>query len=181
VKAGIDVEHVRRVVIGLGSNVGDRLARLEAALARLREDRDLFVLRASAAYETPPEGGPPQGDYLNAAVLVVTSLDGRAILDRVLAVERELGRDRSGEVRWGPRVIDLDLLWIEGEAVDEEGLQVPHPRLHERAFALRPLLDVAPDAVDTRTGQALASMPAASVALIAVSAPLTRMSNPGPL
>ena len=175
------MEHVRRVVIGLGSNVGDRLAHLEEAIARLRDDRELFVLRASAAYETAPEGGPPQGDYLNAAVLVVTSLAGRAILDRTLAIERELGRDRTAETRWGPRTIDLDLLWIEGEALDEEGLQVPHPRLHERAFALRPLLDVAPDAVDIRTGQAFASLPAASVTLNAVSAPLTRLSNPGPL
>jgi 2-amino-4-hydroxy-6-hydroxymethyldihydropteridine diphosphokinase len=178
---GSEVEHVRRIVIGLGSNVGDRLAHLEAAIARIREDRELFVLRASVAYETAAEGGPPQGDYLNAAVLVVTSLDGRSVLDRVLAIERELGRERTGETRWGPRTIDLDLLWIEGEAIDEEGLRVPHPRLHERPFALRPLLDVAPDAVDVRTGQAFASLPAASTMLSAVSAPLTRLSNPGPL
>jgi len=163
------VDHVRRVVLGLGSNVGDRLANLDAAVARLRTDRALHVLRRSPVYETPPAGGPPQGDYLNAAVLVVTSLDAREILDRALEVERELGRVRSEETRWGPRTIDLDLLWIEGEAVDEEALEVPHPRLAERAFAVRPLLDVAPDAVDFRTGRAYATLPAADVTLTKVA------------
>jgi 2-amino-4-hydroxy-6-hydroxymethyldihydropteridine diphosphokinase len=159
------VDHVRRVVIGLGANVGNRRANLDAAVARLRADRDLHVLRLSPIYETPPAGGPPQGDYLNAAVLVVTSLDGASILHRLLGIERALGRDRSAELRWGPRTIDLDLLWIEGEAIADEALDVPHPRLHERSFALRPLLDVAPDAVDVRTGQAFASFPAANVPL----------------
>jgi 2-amino-4-hydroxy-6-hydroxymethyldihydropteridine diphosphokinase len=162
------VDHVRRVVIGLGSNVGDRQANLDGAVARLRAERDLRVLRCSPVYETPPAGGPPQGDYLNAAVLVVTSLEGRAILERSLAVERALGRERSPEARWGPRVIDVDVLWIEGEAIAEDGLVVPHARLHERPFALRPLLDLAPDAVDVRTGQAFASLPAAQELLKAV-------------
>ena len=159
------VDHVRRVVIGLGANVGDRRANLDAAVAYLRADRDFHVLRRSPVYETPPVGGPPQGDYLNAAVLLVTSLDGRAILERLFAIEHALGRDRSAGPRWGPRTIDLDLLWIEGEAIAEEALTVPHPRLHERPFALRPLLDVAPDAVDVRTGQAFASFPAAQTPL----------------
>ena len=163
------MDHVRRVVIGLGSNVGDRQANLDAAVARLRRDGALHVLRRSPVYETAPVGGPPQGDYLNAAVLVVTSLEARAILDRAIAAEVELGRVRSDEARWGPRTIDLDVLWIEGEAVEEEGLEVPHPRLFERPFALRPLLDLAPDAVDVRTGQALSSLPAASVAMILVA------------
>ncbi len=153
----IRVDHQRRVVIGLGSNLGDRLAHLEAAVLRLRADRALFILARSSVYETAPVG-PPQGDFLNAAILLATSLEPRAILDRALAIERALGRVRSGETRWGPRVIDLDLLWIEGEAIAEEGLVVPHPRLAERAFALRPLLDVAPDAVDPRTGLASASL-----------------------
>lgn len=163
------VDHVRRVVIGLGSNVGDRLANLDAAVARLRVDRALHVLRRSPVYETPPAGGPPQGDYLNAAVLIVTSLDAQEILDRALAIERDLGRVRADETRWGPRTIDLDLLWIEGEAISEAGLEVPHPRLAERPFAVRPLLDVAPDAVDFRTGKAYATLPAASVTLVKVA------------
>ncbi len=164
------MDHVRRVVIGLGSNIGDRRAHLDAAIARIRADRSFHVLRCSPIYETPPAGGPPQGDYLNTAVLLVTSLQGRAILDKALAIEHELGRERSAETRWGPRTIDLDLLWIEGEAIDEEGLAVPHPRLAERPFALRPLIDVAPDAVDFRTGQAFASLPAASAPLVQVAA-----------
>jgi 2-amino-4-hydroxy-6-hydroxymethyldihydropteridine diphosphokinase len=164
------VDHVRRIVIGLGSNVGDRRANLDEAVGRLRKDGALHVLRRSPVYETAPVGGPPQGDYLNAAVLVVASLPAREILERALAVESDMGRVRSGETRWGPRTIDLDVLWIEGEAVEEEGLEVPHPLLFERPFALRPLLDLAPDAVDVRTGQALAALPAASVALVQVAA-----------
>jgi 2-amino-4-hydroxy-6-hydroxymethyldihydropteridine diphosphokinase len=156
-------------VIGLGSNLGDRTASLEAAVARIRADRDLRVLARSPIYETPPAGGPPQGDYLNAAVLVVTALDAREILGRALAIERALGRERSAEVRWGPRTIDLDLLWIEGEAIAEEGLAVPHPRLAERPFALRPLLDLAPDAADVRTGKPYASLPAASAPIAKVA------------
>jgi 2-amino-4-hydroxy-6-hydroxymethyldihydropteridine diphosphokinase len=156
------VDHQRRVVIGLGSNLGDRQRSLDQAVRLLRADRDVHVLGRSAVYETPPAGGPPQGDYLNAAVLLVTSLDGRSLLERALAVERALGRVRSEETRWGPRVIDLDVLWIEGELIAEAGLEVPHPRLAERVFALRPLLDVVPDAVDMRTGEPLAALAAAS-------------------
>lgn len=156
-------------MIGLGSNVGDRRAHLDSAIARLRDERAWHLLRRSPIYETPPAGGPPQPDYLNAAVLLVTSLEARAILDRALDIERELGRVRSRETRWGPRTIDLDLLWIEGEAIDEEGLQVPHPRLAERAFAVRPLVDVAPDASDFRTGQRYDALPAASAALVQVA------------
>lgn len=155
------VGNVRRAVIGVGSNLGDRLGTVRAAIEALGADPDLAVLRESARYESPPAGGPPQGDYVNAAVLVATSLSARQILERTLAVERLLGRIRPDAVRWGPRTIDLDLLWIEGEAVTEPDIEVPHPRLHERAFALRPLLDVAPDASDPRTAVAYASLPAA--------------------
>ncbi|WP_437875821.1 2-amino-4-hydroxy-6-hydroxymethyldihydropteridine diphosphokinase [Sorangium sp. So ce513] len=152
----------RRVVIGLGSSMGDRLATIRAAIAALDADPDLEVVRESSRYESPPAGGPPQGDYVNAAVLIATSLPAREILERTLAVERSLGRIRPDPVRWGPRTIDLDLLWIEGEAVAEPHLQVPHPRLCERVFALRPLLDVAPDARDPRTAIAYASLAEAS-------------------
>ncbi|WP_437588404.1 2-amino-4-hydroxy-6-hydroxymethyldihydropteridine diphosphokinase [Sorangium sp. So ce1000] len=152
----------RRVVIGLGSSLGDRLATLRAAIEALGADPELDVLRESSRYESPPAGGPPQGDYVNAGVLVATSLPARQILERTLAVERSLGRTRPDPVRWGPRTIDLDLLWIEGEVVAEPDLEVPHPRLCERAFALRPLLDVAPDARDPRTAVAYAALPAAS-------------------
>jgi 2-amino-4-hydroxy-6-hydroxymethyldihydropteridine diphosphokinase len=153
---------MRRAVIGLGSNLGDRAATIAAAIEALRADADVRVIARSHTYASPPAGGPPQGDYLNAAVLIETSLPGREILERTLAIERSLGRVRPDPVRWGPRTIDLDLLWIEGEVIDEPSLTVPHPRLTERAFALRPLLDVAPDARDPRTGDLFSSAPAAS-------------------
>jgi 2-amino-4-hydroxy-6-hydroxymethyldihydropteridine diphosphokinase len=151
-------------VIGLGSNLGDRQANIAAAITALRAP-DLHVLRSSPLYESPPEGGPPQGDYLNGAVLIVTAIAARELLERCLAVEDSLGRVRPEAVRYGPRTIDLDLLWIEGEAIDEEGLFVPHPHLHERVFALRPLIDLAPDASDFRTGVVFATLPAASASI----------------
>ena len=164
------MDHVRRIVIGLGSNLGDRLGTLTAAVDQLRAQRGVHVLKRSPIYESPPAGGPPQGDYLNGAVLIVTAEPARGILDWLLAIERSLGRVRPDAERWGPRTIDLDLLWIEGEAVAEPGLHVPHPRLAERTFALRPLLDIAPDAVDFRTGQAFADLPAANF-------PITRVAD----
>lgn len=156
------MESRRRVVIGVGSNLGDRLATIRSAIEGIGAHPDLEVLRASPRYESPPAGGPPQGDYVNAAVLVATSLPARRILEHTLAVERSLGRIRPDAVRWGPRTIDLDVLWIEGVLVAEPDLEVPHPRLHQRVFALRPLLDVAPDARDPRTGVAYASLPEAA-------------------
>ncbi|AUX47383.1 2-amino-4-hydroxy-6- hydroxymethyldihydropteridine pyrophosphokinase [Sorangium cellulosum] len=159
------VGSARRVVLGLGSNLGDRLGTLRAAVEALGADPALDVLQESPRYESPPAGGPPQGNYVNVAVLLATSLPAREILVRTLAVERSLGRTRPDAVRWGPRTIDIDVLWIEGESVAEPDLEVPHPRLCLRAFALRPLLDVAPDARDPRTAEPYAALPAASAPL----------------
>ena len=155
------MDRVRRVVLGLGSNLGDRLAQIASAVRAFDATRDLRVFRRSETYESPPAGGPPQGDYLNAAVLSMTALPAQEILARTRDVERALGRVRPDPVRWGPRTLDVDILWIEGEIVDEPDLHVPHRRLHERPFALRPLLDVAPHAEDPRTGEPYASLPAA--------------------
>jgi 2-amino-4-hydroxy-6-hydroxymethyldihydropteridine diphosphokinase len=142
-----------RAIIGLGSNLGDRLGHLQSAVKRIA--RFAKVEAASHVYETKPVG-PPQGDYLNAAILIryegasgrAPTLDTAAIdlLDSLQAVETALGRVR--DVRWGPRTLDLDILWVEGLAMESERLVVPHPRLVERPFALRPLVDVMPDAVD---------------------------------
>jgi 2-amino-4-hydroxy-6-hydroxymethyldihydropteridine diphosphokinase len=153
------VDHIRRVVIGLGSNLGDRAATIHEAVERLRADDELHVLELSPLYETAPVGGPSQSDFLNAAVLVLTALDATRLLERLLGIEESLGRVRREKN--GPRTIDLDILWIEGECVNEETLTVPHPRLAERAFALRPLLDVAPDASDAESGVVFAELPAA--------------------
>jgi 2-amino-4-hydroxy-6-hydroxymethyldihydropteridine diphosphokinase len=136
-----------RAVVGLGSNVGDRLAALQAAAQRLA--KIAHVERASHVYETAPVGGPPQAAFLNAAVLVRYEGEPVDLLDALQAIETILGRARrTDDVRWGPRTIDLDILWIEGLAMESDRLVVPHPRLAERAFALRPLVDVEPDAID---------------------------------
>jgi 2-amino-4-hydroxy-6-hydroxymethyldihydropteridine diphosphokinase len=106
------------------------------------------VVRASPVYETAPVG-PPQPDYLNAAVLFAYEGEPLDLLDALQGIEAALGRARvPGRERWGPRPIDLDILWIEGLAMESDRLVVPHPRLTERAFALRPLVDVLPDAID---------------------------------
>jgi 2-amino-4-hydroxy-6-hydroxymethyldihydropteridine diphosphokinase len=133
-------------VVGLGSNLGDRRVHLEAAIARLRTLAGVVSTKVSSFYETAPVGGPPQGSYLNAAMAL--SIDpprsARALVSALLAIEHELGRVR--DERFGPRTIDLDLLWTDAAPSDHEDAIVPHPRLHERAFALVPLLEVAPHA-----------------------------------
>lgn len=139
------LDGVLRVVIGLGSNVGDRIENLREAVRRVGADARAVVATTSRVYETAPIGGPEQAAYLNAAIAVEWEGEPLALLDVLQGIERELGRTR--DVRWGPRTIDLDVLWIEGDrAIDHERLAVPHPRLRERAFAVRPLLDVAPEA-----------------------------------
>jgi len=123
--------------VGLGSNLGDREATLRAAIAALPG-----VVAVSELRETDPVGVTEQPAFLNGAVALETDLSPRELLETLLAVERELGRQRRE--RWGPRTIDLDLLVYGSETVDEPGLTVPHPRLHERRFALEPLAEIAP-------------------------------------
>ncbi len=129
--------------LGLGSNLGDRQANLRRAVDLLAGTDGIEVIRTSAVYETAPVG-PPQPDYLNAVVEVRTTRSPRALLDAGLAVERALGRVR--DVRWGPRTLDVDLLRYGDEHIDEPGLVVPHPRMHERAFVLVPLRELDPSA-----------------------------------
>ncbi|HEY3208996.1 MAG TPA: 2-amino-4-hydroxy-6-hydroxymethyldihydropteridine diphosphokinase [Actinomycetota bacterium] len=131
-----------RVFVGLGSNLGDRLANLQEAVDRLGKTPGVHVIQTSRVYETDPVG-PAQPDYLNAVVMVETSLSARELLEACLGVERAMGRERRE--RWGPRNIDLDVLGYGREQIDEPGLQVPHPRMHERAFVLVPLLELEPD------------------------------------
>jgi 2-amino-4-hydroxy-6-hydroxymethyldihydropteridine diphosphokinase len=136
-----------RAVVGFGANLGDRLATMRAALRAL--EGVARVEETSRVYVTAPVG-PPQPEYLNAAARVAFDGDVEQLLDALLAIEASLGRVR--DARFGPRTIDLDVLWAEGVAIDTSRLVVPHPRLHERAFALAPLLEVAPGARDPRTG-----------------------------
>ena len=129
-----------RAYVGVGANLGDREATIRAALAALPD-----VVAVSELRETAPVGVVDQPPFLNGAAALETELSPRELLDLLLEVERRLGRERRE--RWGPRTIDLDLLLYGAERVDEPGLTVPHPLLHERRFALEPLLDLDPDLV----------------------------------
>jgi 2-amino-4-hydroxy-6-hydroxymethyldihydropteridine diphosphokinase len=133
-----------RAFIGLGSNLGDRRDLLRRAVEQLRSHGD--VVGVSPLYETDPVGGPGgQGPFLNLVVELSTSDTPRALLERCRALEAAAGRIRT--VRWGPRTLDADVLWVEGWQVDDEDLTVPHPRLWERRFVVQPLADLAPDLV----------------------------------
>ena len=135
--------------VGLGANLGDATATVRAAQQALGELPDTRLVSASRLYRTPAWGKTSQPDFINAAALIETGLSARALLDALLAIERRFGRTRAadGSDRWGARTLDLDLLLYGADVIDEPGLHVPHPHLHERAFALVPLLEVAPLAV----------------------------------
>jgi 2-amino-4-hydroxy-6-hydroxymethyldihydropteridine diphosphokinase len=125
--------------LGIGSNLGDRLANLQRAVDLLAATEGVRVLRSSRVYETEPVG-PPQPDFLNIVVEVETSLDPHGLLAAAATVEQTLHRVR--EARWGPRTIDVDILTFDERTIDEPDLTVPHPRMHERAFVLVPLLEL---------------------------------------
>jgi 2-amino-4-hydroxy-6-hydroxymethyldihydropteridine diphosphokinase len=135
---------VTRAYLGLGSNLGDRLENLASAV-RLLDERGVEVVRSSRVYETDPVGGPAQGPYLNAVLEVEFEGSARALLHAVRRVEQAMGRIRTE--RWGPRVIDVDILTFGDERIDEPDLVVPHPRLHERGFVLVPLLELTADPI----------------------------------
>jgi 2-amino-4-hydroxy-6-hydroxymethyldihydropteridine diphosphokinase len=141
-------------VIGLGANLGFPELALVHAVQDLAAIGELVAV--SALYATLPVGGPSQPDYLNAAVRLRFAGTPAELLERLLAVERAAGRERRE--RWGPRILDLDILWVAGVGLKSPELEIPHPRLRERAFALVPLLDVAPNAVDPRDQVAYADV-----------------------
>ena len=131
-----------RAYIGLGANLGERELNLRRAVELLGADPAIEVVGVSSLRETDPVGYVDQPRFLNGAVALETTLSARELLGRMLAIERELGRDRTSEERWGPRTIDLDLLLYGNERIDEPGLTVPHPRLTERRFVLEPLAEL---------------------------------------
>jgi 2-amino-4-hydroxy-6-hydroxymethyldihydropteridine diphosphokinase len=138
---------VTRAYLGLGSNLGDRAAQLQFALDGLAA-RAGRVVAISPVYETQPVGGPAQPDYLNAVVAIETELSSRELLGVAKALESEAGREPPDPAkRWGPRPLDIDILMVGDERVNEPDLVVPHPRIHQRAFVLAPLADVAPELV----------------------------------
>lgn len=132
--------------IGIGSNLGDREATISRALELLDDPPETRLRQVATVRETEPVGVVDQPPFLNTAVLLETTLGPRELLDRLLGIERSLGRVRTGE-RWGPRTLDLDLLLYGGAVLDEPGLTLPHPLLHERRFVLEPLHELAPDLV----------------------------------
>lgn len=127
-----------RAFLGLGSNLGDRLGYLKSAVAAIGD-----CVAVSGVYETDPVGGPDQGQYLNVVAELDTSRSARDLLELCQALEASA--ERAREVRWGPRTLDVDVLWVDGEKVDERDLVVPHPRMLERAFVMTPLGELAPD------------------------------------
>ena len=131
---------MRRAFLGLGSNLGDRVAHLRGAVAAIPD-----LVATSPVYETEPVGGPDQGAFLNLVAELHTELAPRELLELCRSLERAAARVR--DVRWGPRTLDVDVLLIDGVVVDEPDLQVPHPRMWERRFVLAPLADLAPDLV----------------------------------
>jgi 2-amino-4-hydroxy-6-hydroxymethyldihydropteridine diphosphokinase len=134
---------VTRAYVGLGANLGRREETLREAMGILDRAPDVDVVAVSGLRETEPVGPIAQPMFLNGVVALETTLSARELLELLLDVERSLGRIR--EERWGPRVVDLDLLLYGDDVVDEPGIEVPHPRLHERRFALEPLAELDPD------------------------------------
>jgi len=133
------------VLIALGGNRGDVRTTFDRAIAVLCDGAEVSLLKRSSDYRTPPWGVTDQPAFINAAIAVTTALSPGALLARVLACERQFGRDRSRERRWGPRTIDIDLIAYDNVEVHEPDLTLPHPRLFERAFVLAPLAEIAPE------------------------------------
>lgn len=147
-----------RAYVGLGANLGPRAETLRRALELLGRSPGVDVLAVSELRETEPVGVIEQPPFLNGAAALQTSLPARELLDLLLEVERSLGRVRAE--RWGPRLIDLDLLLFGAETIDEPGLHVPHPHLHERRFALEPLAELDPELVIPGRGRVSALLAA---------------------
>jgi 2-amino-4-hydroxy-6-hydroxymethyldihydropteridine diphosphokinase len=147
-----------KLAVGLGSSLGDRRARLEHALVKLAHTPGLHLLRASRWVRTPPlHGGTAKGWFLNGVAAFASELTPEAVLDVCVALEEQAGRRRARV--WGDRTLDLDVLLADDLVVDSERLVLPHPAIGRRRFVLEPLLEVWPDAVDPRTGQAYADLP----------------------
>jgi 2-amino-4-hydroxy-6-hydroxymethyldihydropteridine diphosphokinase len=148
------------VLLALGGNIGDVRATFERAIAMLCDDGAVRLLARSSDYRTPPWGVTDQPAFINAVIIVATSLKPHALLERVQGIERALGRDRASERRWGPRAIDIDILAYDDVTLREPDLTVPHPHLFERAFVLAPLAEIASERVidGRRIGPALGAL-----------------------
>jgi 2-amino-4-hydroxy-6-hydroxymethyldihydropteridine diphosphokinase len=149
-------------LLALGGNIGDVRATFERAIAMLCDDNAVQLIARSSDYRTPPWGVTDQPAFINAVIIVTTSLAPRVLLARAQDIERALGRDRANEQRWGPRPIDIDILAYDDLTIHEPDLTLPHPHLFERAFVLLPLAEIASGraVAGRRIGQALAAVDA---------------------
>lgn len=145
-------------LVGLGGNLGDAAATLRLAFQALDALPDTRLIRASRLYRSRAWGRTDQPDFINAVAMIETGLGARELLDGMLGIEHDAGRERHAEQRWTPRTLDLDLLLYGDAIIDEPGLHVPHPFLHERSFALVPLVEIAPDAMIPGIGSARAAL-----------------------
>ena len=143
-RAHVACAYVARAYVALGSNLGDRRRTLLDAVEALRAEPGIEIAAVSALIDTEPVGYVDQPRFLNGVVALDTTLPPRALLELLLDVERRFGRSREGVPAQGPRTLDLDLLLYGDAEIDEPGIQVPHPRLHERPFVLGPLAELAP-------------------------------------
>lgn len=160
-----------RVLLSLGGNVGDRLARLREAVAMLARHEGVRLVAVSSCYETEPMGVVDQPAFLNLAVEIETALAPLELLNTVKDIEREIGREPA--MRWGPRMIDIDIILWGERVVESETLSIPHPAFRQRAFVLTPLAEIAADAVDPVTGKTVAALAASPEAagVVALYAP----------
>jgi 2-amino-4-hydroxy-6-hydroxymethyldihydropteridine diphosphokinase len=143
---------VTTAFIGIGCNVGNREDFVRRAVEMLGVIEGVRVERVSSLYETSPIGGPPQRSFINAVARISTTLSPRDLLASCKAIERALGREDS-EIRWGPRVADLDVLLFGDKKINEPDLEIPHPRMSQRRFVLVPLLEIEPEAADPWGGR----------------------------
>ena len=133
-----------KAVVALGSNLGDRFDYLQKAINEISSLKEIEISKVSSVYETLPVGGPEQGNYLNAVITLATKLEAEELLLKLFLIELNLGRQR--EVVWGPRTIDLDLIWFDDQTINLDNLVLPHPRAHERCFVIKPWLEIDPKA-----------------------------------
>jgi 2-amino-4-hydroxy-6-hydroxymethyldihydropteridine diphosphokinase len=159
---------VAEALLALGGNVGDVRNTLTRAQDMLCDNIDTRLIAASSHYLTPPWGKEDQPEFVNMCLVVETAMSPRALLEHMQATEKALGRDRSNEVRWGPRPIDIDLLTYDDLVLNEKELTLPHPRIFERAFVLVPLAEIAPDRViaGTRVSDALKNLDTSAIRLL---------------
>ncbi len=147
-----EMRPIRRAVLALGSNLGERMVSLQGAVNSLADTPDVWVTAVSGVYESEPVNCPPDSkNYLNAVVLIDTTLSASRLMDRALAIEDAYERERS-DVQNAPRTLDVDLIVVGDRRSDEESLRLPHPRAKERPFVLKPWFDLEPDAVLPEAG-----------------------------